>query len=196
MRWKDGSMATPEEEQSMGITGEFGFVSGRVAMHRGLNDVAFRLDEAIGGDFSWGVYAMPAGTEDQLAFAGNSGWFIPTGSRYPDMAYELIRFGLSNPDLLPTTGVMGSMIVSRQSFWEWGLPQGELGEKIPNYQDVFVDVPSRNQETFPNWPGSTEWEALWLKHMDPVFVEGNENVEEAMLALHEETNEFLVQESS
>ena len=191
LRWKHQAMPTPEDTQAMGMTSEFAFASGRVAMHRALNDTAFRMDEAIEGRFNWGVYPVPMGPEGRVAFAGNSGWFIPNGSRYPDMAYELIRYGLSNPDLLPTTGVMGSMIVSRKSFWEWGLPQGELAEQIPNFQEVFVDIPAESQFTFPWWPGFQEWNAIWQKWMDPIFIEGNENLEEAFLGLHEETNEFL-----
>ena len=196
LRWKDGVMATPEEEQAAGLTGGLGFVAGRTAMHFSLNDEAFRLEEAIGDKFNWGVYAMPGGEGGKRAFAGNSGWFVPTGSRYPDMAYELIRYALSNPDLLPTTGVMGSMIVSRESFWEWGLPQGELGEAIPNYKEVFVDIPASNQETFPWWPGFQEWNALWTKWMDPIFLEGSDDIDGALAGLHEETNEFFAQENS
>ncbi len=195
LRWTDHSMATPEDEQASGISGEFAFVSGRVALHRALNDVAFRFDEAIGDKFNWGVYPMPAGPGGQFAFAGNSGWFIPTGSRYPDLAWELIRYGLSNPVLLPTTGVMGSMIVARKSFWEWGLPQGDLADQIPNYKEVFVDIPEANQLTFPHFPEFQEWDVIWRKWTDPIFVEGNPDIEGALLGLHEETNAFLIAEA-
>ena len=194
LRWRHKAMPTPEDTQSMGLTSEFAFASGRVAMHRALNDTAFRMDEAIEGAFPWGVYALPRGPEGRVAFAGNSGWFVPTGSRYPDMAYELIRFGLSNPDLLPTTGVMGSMIVARKSYWEWGLPQGETAEQIPNFKNVFVDIPAENQKTFPYWPGYQEWDAIWRKWMDPIFVEGQEGLLEALQGLEDETNEFLAAE--
>lgn len=191
LRWKHKVMPTPEDEQAMGVTGEFTFVSGRVAMRRGLNDVAFRYDEAIGDSFPWGVYPMPTGPGGRYAFGGNSGWFIPTGSRYPDMAYEMMRYVLSNPELLPTTGTLGSSFVGRKSFVDWGVPTGKLGEAIPNYKHVFVDLPAASQTVFPWWPGYQEWEQLWLKWTDPIFVEGQPNVEEAILGLHEETNQFL-----
>jgi multiple sugar transport system substrate-binding protein len=191
LRWKHKAMPTPEDESAMGVTGEATFVSGRVAMRRGLNDVGFRYDEAIGDSFPWGVYAMPSGPGGRYAFTGNSGWFVPTGSRYPDMAYEMIRYCLSNPELLPTTGTLGSSFVGRKSFVDWGLPKGKLGEAIPNYKHVFVDLPSQNQAAFPWWPGYQEWEQLWLKWTDPIFVEGKPNVEEALLGLHEDTNNFL-----
>lgn len=195
LRWKHNAMPTPEDEQAMGVTGEFTFISGRVAMRRGLNDVAFRYDEAIGDSFPWGVYPMPTGPGGNYSFGGNSGWFIPTGSRYPDMAYELIRYVLSNPELLPTTAVMGSAFVGRKSFVDWGVPKEELGAAIPNYKHVFVDLPAQNQAVFPWWPGYQEWEQLWYKWTDPIFVEGNPDVEAAMLGLHADTNEFLARQS-
>ena len=181
LRWKHKVMPTPEDEEAMGVSGEFSFITGRVAMKRGLNDVAFRYDEAIEDNFPWGVYPVPIGPEGRWAFGGNSGWFIPTGSRYPDMAYELIRYVLSNPELLPTTGTMGSTFVGRKSFAEWGLPQGELAEAMPNYQNVFVDIPAQNQATFPWWAGypgvGTALDQVDRSHL----VEGQPNVEEALL---------------
>jgi hypothetical protein len=134
---------------------------------------------------------MPTGPGGRFAFGGNSGWFIPTGSRYPDMAYEMMRYILSNPELLPTTGTLGSSFVGRKSFVDWGVPTGKLGEAIPNYKHVFVDLPAADQTFFPWWPGYQEWEQLWFKWIDPIFVEGQPNVEEAILGLHEETNKFL-----
>lgn len=191
LRWKHKAMPTPEDEQAMGVAGEATFVSGRVAMRRGLNDVGFRYDEAIGDSFPWGVYPMPAGPAGRFAFGGNSGWFIPTGSRYPDMAYEMMRYVLSNPELLPTTGTLGSSFVGRMSFVDWGLPSGDLAEAIPNYKHVFVDLPAENQAVFPWWPGYQEWEQLWKKWIDPIFIEGQPNVEGAVLGLHDDTNKFL-----
>jgi multiple sugar transport system substrate-binding protein len=191
MRWKDQSMATPEQEQAAGISGEAAFVTGRVAMHQALNDNAFRFDEVIGDQFSWGLYPIPQGPEGRFVSVGNSGWFIPTGSGYPDMAYELMRYALSNPDLLPTTGTMGSSFVGRKSFWKWGLPQGEMAEKIPNYQEVFVDIPGAAQTLFPNWPGAAEWEQFYTKWTDPIFIEGDPDVEGAMAGLQKDTVEFL-----
>ena len=49
LRWKHRAMPTPEDAQSMGLTSECAFASGRVAMHRALNDTAFRMEEAISG---------------------------------------------------------------------------------------------------------------------------------------------------
>jgi ABC-type glycerol-3-phosphate transport system substrate-binding protein len=191
LRWKHGAFPTPEDEQLMGVTGEFSFISGRVAMRAGLNDVAFRYDEGIGDNFLWGVWPMPMGETGRVAYIGNSGWFLPTGTRYPDLGYEMIRFCLSNPEVLPTTGVMGSMFVGRKSFIEWGLPTGDLAAQIPNYEHVFVDLAREAEENVPWFPGMQEFEAIYTKWMDPIFLEGEPNVEEALANLNEETNEFL-----
>ena len=67
----------------MGVSGEFSFVTGRVAMRRGLNDVAFRYDEAIEGKFPWGVYPMPTGPGGRFAFGGNSRNVLASGGSKP-----------------------------------------------------------------------------------------------------------------
>ena len=106
---------------------------------------------------------------------GRSAWAIPTDSKQPDLAYELIRYCLSNPDLLPTTGVMGSAFVGRRSFHKWGC----------------YDAPLEKEEHFPWWPGLHEWSPIWQKWMEPIFVEGKPGVEAALEGCHKETQAFL-----
>ena len=190
MRWKDQVIPTVADLEAIGGW-RVAFASERLAMGASINDEAFRLNEIVAGKFRWGVYPMPVGPGGRRCFEGNSGWFIPTGSKYPDLAYELMRFCLSNPDLLPTTGVMGSAFVGRKSFWKWGLPSGEVLEAVPNYEHVFIELGGEDEVAFPWWPGYQEWEALWTKWTDPVFVEGKPEVEAAFEGLHKETNEFL-----
>ena len=36
-----------------------------------------------------------------------------------------------------------------------------------------------------------EWAALWTKYMDPIFVEGKDNIAEALAGLNKETNELF-----
>jgi len=191
LRWKHKACPSPADFEAMGLGGEFAFASGRVGMHGGLNDIAFRLDEMIGGQFNWGVYPYFKGPGGRFAYQGNSAWAIPTDSEQPDLAYELIRYCLSNPDLLPTTGVMGSAFVGRRSFHKWGRPTGELGDRIFNYEQVTYDAPLENEAHFPWWPGMQEWEPLWMKWTDPIFVEGKPGIEEALAGLHKETQAFL-----
>ncbi|MBV7337046.1 extracellular solute-binding protein [Chloroflexi bacterium TSY] len=86
LRWKDGSMPTPADIDAMGFGGEFAFASGRVAMHMGISDIAFRLNEAIGDKFTWGVAPIPTGPEGRFGYEGGAMWMIPSGSKYPELA--------------------------------------------------------------------------------------------------------------
>jgi ABC-type glycerol-3-phosphate transport system substrate-binding protein len=191
LRWKHKVSPTPADFEAMGLGDEVAFASARVGMHQALNDLMFRLGELIGGLFPWGVYPYPRGKGGRFAFQGNSGWFIPTNSTQPDLSYELMRYCLSSPDVLPTTAVMGGAFVGRKSFAKWGLPTGELAEMIPNFYHAMVEMALENVEPFPWWPGYHEWEAIYLKHMDPVFTEGKPGVKEALAALQRDTQEFL-----
>jgi len=188
--WKDETIPTTGMLDAIGGTATL-FASQRLAMRGVINDEAFRMDELIGGEFRWGVYPLPMGPGGRVSFEGNSGWFIPTGSKYPDLAYELIRYCLSNPDLLPTTASLGSAFVGRKSFWKWGLPPSRVLENAPNYAHVYIDLAAEEEEAFPWWPGYQEWEAIWIKWTDPLFVEGKPDIKEAFEGLHKETNEFL-----
>jgi len=188
--WKDETIPTTGMLDAIGGTATL-FASQRLAMRGVINDEAFRMDELVGGAFRWGVYPLPLGPGGRVSFEGNSGWFIPTGSNWPDMAYELIRYCLSNPDLLPTTAALGSSFVGRKSFWKWGLPPERVRVDAPNYAHVYIDLAAEEEYAFPWWPGYQEWEAIWVKYTDPLFVEGEPNIEEAFEGIHEETNEFL-----
>ena len=191
LRWKHKASPSPADFEAMGLGGEMSFASGRVAMHQAINDITFRLDELIGGKFDWGVYPFFKGPGGRFAYGGNSAWAIPTDSKQPDLAYELIRYCLSNPDLLPTTGVMGSAFVGRKSFHKWGCPTGELGERIFNYKQVTYDAPLENETHFAWYAGLQEWFPIWDKWMEPIFVEGKPGLEEAMQGMHKETQELL-----
>jgi len=175
----------------MGLGDEMCFATGMVGMHLALNDAMFRLDEIIQDKFNWGVYPFIRGKGGRFAYQGNSVWFIPTGCKQPDLCYELMRFCLSNPEILPTTAVMGSAFVGRKSFVKWGCPTGDLAKKVPNYYHAMVEMGEENIEPFPWWPGYQEWSGIYTKYMDPVFEEGKPNVKEALAGLQKETQEFL-----
>lgn len=191
VRWKAKIAPTPADFTAMGLGSEMAFASGKVAMHSAINDACFRLDELIGTKFKWGIYPWPTGKAGRYAYQGNSGWFIPKGAKQPALAYEIMRFVTSNPDVLPTIGVMGSTFPSRKSFVKWGCPTGELAQRIPNYYHAFVDMAVETEEPFPWWPGLQEWEATYKKWMDPVFIEGKPDVKSAVEGLQKESQAFF-----
>jgi len=187
--WKDKSMPTEADFSAIG-GGVVAFASHRLAMFANISG-EYRHSEEFGEAFRWGVYPLPLGPGGRVAFEGNSGWFVPTGSKYPDMAYELTRYALSNPELLPTYGLLGVTYCGRPSFWKWGMPKEEDRPDAPNYEHVFMELPLEDESAFPWWEGYQEWEPIYNKWLQPVLVEGDPNIADALEGLRVETNEFL-----
>ena len=190
LRWTDGSSPTPGDEQAMGLGGEFLFASGRIGMHMGISDIAARLDNAIGDKFPWGIAPIPTGPNGRFGYEGGAQWMIPAGSKFPELAYELTRYVLSNEDILPTLGIEGSLYPPRLSLAEYGLPKG-WEEKIPNAKHALLTLGLEQPTYYQYFTKYQEWAALWSKWMDPVFVEGKDNIKEALVGLNNETNELL-----
>ena len=117
-------------------------------------------------------------------------WVIPTGAKYPDLGWELTRYVLSNPAIQPTIASMGSLFPGRLSFAKWGLPP-MWETKIPNAYEVFLEASLEKPDYFGYFPLYDEWEPLWGKWMDPVFVEGDPDVEAALEGLQAESNALL-----
>jgi len=92
------------------------FANRQVAMIHGLNDDAFGWDEAIGDKFAWGIAPSPKGPVKRAQFVGGSALAIPKGAKYSDIAYELIRYTLSNAEWQPLAGRIVSRYVARESF--------------------------------------------------------------------------------
>jgi len=171
---------------------ERAFVSGKVAMQFNLNDEAFGIDQVVGDKFKWGVCPNPKGPVRRAQFVGGSALAIPKGAKNADIAYELIRYMLSNPEVIPTNGRVGSQFVSRKSFYPYALNE-ELYKKIPNYYYVFAELGSKDGVMPWYFPGFAEYDALWSKYMDPVFVTGKMNAKEALSKYQSEAQRVLDQ---
>ena len=139
LEWKYKVQPSAAMVQGLGMTMETAFVSGKIAMHYGLNDLSFRFGEAIGDKFKWTVAPTPTGPAGRFQFSGGSAWCIPSTCTQKDLAYELIRYVLSNPELLPTTATMGGALVSNMEFAKFGLPPEELGISDA-FQHAFIDL--------------------------------------------------------
>lgn len=188
LRFKHNVALRPENMQ--GITNPFS--QGTAAMHWGLNDEAFRVGELIGKNFEWDVAPSPKGPKGRFQFVGGSGWSIPKGAKNPDLSYELTRYVLSAPEALPVTAKMGSSFVSRMDMWERAFDgAGEAGFSKDAYKDTFFDLGKRDGVVPPYHPKYVEWESLWTKHMEPVFIGDQKDVAAACKALNEETNALL-----
>lgn len=89
--WDDGVMATPLDVQNM--TTRQAFINQRVAM---VEDGSWALKDILAGaDFRIGIAPMPAGPVKRATLATTDGFGIYARTRHPDMAWELLKFLIS-----------------------------------------------------------------------------------------------------
>ena len=161
MWWKSKIAPPSATLTGLGVDPELAFASGRIAMHYGLNDISFRINEGIAGKFKWTVAPTPTGPAGRFQFSGGSAWAIPTTSRQKVIAYELIRYMESNPDNLPTLAVMGGALVSNMDYSQYGLPPKSLGIDDA-FQHAAIDLGKKNP-CMPNYHAKyLDWETtVW-----------------------------------
>ena len=167
------------------------FIAGTIGMFSTLSDEAQFLLEEI--SFRLGIGPHPVGpTGERFGYQGNMGWFIPSRSAWPDIAYELMRWRLTDDDQVLRFAVSGfGGFSARKSAGRWNIVSIE--EKLPEYGHAAWELGAENQEHFPLFPEIREWSGIYNKWIDPVFAEGDPDVEGALLGLHEETNELFAQ---
>ena len=168
LMWKDKVAPSASTITGLGLDMETAFASGKIALHYALNDASFRMNEAIAGKFKWTVCPTPTGPAGRFQFSGGSAFAIPTSSRMKEVAYELTRFVLANPDNLPTTAVMGGALVANMDFAEFGLPPKSSG-----IQDAFrhaaIEMGKKNP-CMPNYHAKyLDWETTVWPLMDPIW---------------------------
>jgi multiple sugar transport system substrate-binding protein len=101
----------PDELGELGGT-EKPFRDGKVAIMAGsVNAIA--ANRQVPG-LRWTLTAYPRGSKGIAMGGGGVGWFITTGSKYPDEAWELLKVVLS-PESDKLTALMGEAPPSRRS---------------------------------------------------------------------------------
>jgi multiple sugar transport system substrate-binding protein len=89
--WDDKVMATPLDVQNMGASDAF--IDQRVAM---VEDGSWSLKAILSGaNFRMGVAPFPAGPVRRAALATTDGFGIYAGTKYPEAAWELLKFLIS-----------------------------------------------------------------------------------------------------
>ncbi|MEJ2559277.1 MAG: sugar ABC transporter substrate-binding protein [Anaerolineae bacterium] len=89
--WDDRVMATFPDVQNM--TTRQAFIEGHVAM---VEDGSWALKDILAGaNFRIGVAPFPAGPTRQVTLATTDGFGIYAGTKYPDAAWELVKFLIS-----------------------------------------------------------------------------------------------------
>jgi ABC-type glycerol-3-phosphate transport system substrate-binding protein len=145
--------------QGLGITEESVFVSGKIAMHYGLNDLSFRFGEAIGDKFKWTVAPTPTGPAGRFQFSGGSAWCIPATSTQKDLAYELI------------TAIPGLSCVKPQAALYMFPRLDPVVYPIEDDRQFFLELLRETrvmlvQGTGFNWSASDHFRIVFLPHED------------------------------
>ena len=188
--WEHGVHPTAGAVATSGFDSELYFANGNVAMHYGLNDVASRFGELIGDDFNWTVAPTPAGPAGRYQFVGGSAFAIPASSSQPELAYELIRYTLANPDHIARTAEMGSAFTSHLDFTDAVLPEDSPIREA--YEHSFVELGAENGIHPAYHPKYQEWEtSIFISLFDLLWT--GEERDAAVIAeqAHELTNELL-----
>lgn len=89
--WDDNVMATPLDVQNLSTRDAF--IAGQVAM---IEDGSWALKDILEkSPFRIGVAPFPAGPVQRVTLAATDGFGIYAGTRYPDAAWELLKFLVS-----------------------------------------------------------------------------------------------------
>jgi len=190
LRWKHKVAPLPEVTQGRPQP----FVDGVVAIDFNLGAPAFA--DLLEDKFNWTVAPTPRGDKGRFQFIGGSALSIPQKAVHKHIAYELIRYMLSNPENLKIIGKMGRMFVSRMSMYEYGLPQGKLVSKLSNYKKVFYDLARRDGVSVPFISKYQEWENIYRRNMELLYYGEELDAKKVCLKLHEATNRFLADMNS
>jgi ABC-type glycerol-3-phosphate transport system substrate-binding protein len=140
--WCDKVVPPPATAQQLG--GAYGvFLEGRSAMNYFYTGFCENMHENRQKDFEYGLAACPRGPRGRFIRIGGSQYAIPAGSKYPEAAWEFMRFALGTEQAqqiaVEATGT--HMNQSRiDLFRKFGSPQQpEVVAMVPNWEEVAVD---------------------------------------------------------
>ncbi|MFA4838959.1 MAG: sugar ABC transporter substrate-binding protein [Candidatus Neomarinimicrobiota bacterium] len=185
LRWKHKVAPVPELTQGRPQP----FVDGVIAINFDLGATEF--SDLLETKFNWTIAPTPRGNKGRFQFIGGSALSIPQKAAHKHIAYELIRYMLSNPENLKIIGKMGRMFVSRMSLYEYGLPQGKSAQKLSNYKKVFYDLARRDGIAVPFISKYQEWEDIYRRNTELLYFGEELNAKKVCLKLHDATNRFL-----
>jgi multiple sugar transport system substrate-binding protein len=192
LMWAHEVMPSSNLLAGLGMEAGLAFSSGLTAMHYTLNDEAFVLAETIEGKFNWGFAPTPKGDAGQFYFTGGSAFSIPNTSTQPEMAYELMRYTLTNPETLPVSGQMGSQFTGNVNYYEFGLPLEEWGVDREAFKLAFYDLPREHGIAPVYHPKYLEWEtSIYQAIMDRLWIGEERDAAVVCQEVHEATNQLL-----
>jgi multiple sugar transport system substrate-binding protein len=121
------------------VSGYAMFLEGRVAMCYFYTGFVSDVMANRKGGFKLGLVALPKGPKGRFIRIGGSSYAIPKGSKYPDIAWELMRYQLGDPEgaQLGYDDKAGTAKVD--FFLKYYAPQGDAATMLPEWKTVAVD---------------------------------------------------------
>jgi multiple sugar transport system substrate-binding protein len=174
--WDDKVMATSLDVGN--VSTRQAFIGQRLAM---VEDGSWALKDILtGADFRVGVAPFPAGPEHRVTLATNDGFAIYANTKYPDAAWELMKFLISK-DYGRAMARANFLQPARKSLVdEWvGFIREEFPEKsedvdIAVFADGHVNGYSVTTEIFANMDAAKQLaDAAW----EEIFTSGDVGVE-------------------
>jgi multiple sugar transport system substrate-binding protein len=173
--WDDKVMATPLDVQNMGTRDAFS--AGHVAM---VEDGSWALKDILANaDFRVGVAPFPSGPVRRVTLATTDGFGIYAGTRYPEAAWELLKFLISK-DYGRAMARANFLQPARASLVEeWvGVIREEFPESaqdvdIAAFADGHINGYSVTAEIFTNMADAKQiayaaWEQIFILGQAPV----------------------------
>ncbi len=190
--WKHQVMPSADLLQGIGLGAGTAFAEGLIGIYWTLNDEALFLSEVVGDKFRWTTAPSPKGPAGRFQFVGGSAFSIPVTSSQPELAYELIRWTLTNPDNLKISGAMGSQFTGHVDFYEYGLPIPETGLDPEDFKHAMYDLGKRDGIHPVYHPKFLEWEpSVYQTVFDRLWIGEELDAAIACQEAHELTNELL-----
>lgn len=189
--WTHKVMPPPASMEGMGLNQQTAFASSLLGIMYSLNDEAFVFGEIVGDKAKWTVAPTPTGVNGRVQFAGGSGFSIPSTAKYPDIAYEYLKFMATDPANLPITAKMGSMFVSRKDAWQNAMPDPSQVDPEA-YKQVFFTLGEKDGQVPLYFPGYQQWDSsIYVKNMDRLWAGATDDVAGVCQQVHAETQKLF-----
>ena len=108
------------------------FEGGLAAMDSLLSPQVISSLKNIGDRFEMAIEFYPAGPKGKFVRTGGTSMAIPVGSKYPDIAWELLRdmVGDEEANKLAATYLDGNPLIRLDYILKYNVPSGKVGEKM------------------------------------------------------------------
>jgi multiple sugar transport system substrate-binding protein len=108
------------------------FESGLAAMDYVLSAGVLSAVNLINNKFEMGIELYPAGPKGRFVRAGGTSYAIPVGAKYPEIAWELMRYlaGDEEANQIAATYQTGNPLVYLDWILKYQIPAGAMGESM------------------------------------------------------------------